>query len=217
MTLGDVRSLNTWLRQHATMGPRVRGRVGQWGNEADPSALWIEYLSQEAIPGLDWSGLILAGAGAGSRGPPAQETPPRSLSPTGRSYLPPDPSRPIFKSPDTGCILRQPESTTEGPPRPPPRRRSHTGTHGHPPHRRRGISACCFLPPPGPARGTSPSARAGSPPCYAARGPSREDGLLAHRAQVESASSTPAPSSPPWPPHPSPVTPERRGLAAHGW
>lgn len=60
MTMGEVRALNTWLRQHQDDGGQ-EAEEGVWGNDADPSAAWVEYLSQGGDPGLDWTGLVLAG------------------------------------------------------------------------------------------------------------------------------------------------------------
>ena len=99
MTVGDVRSLNTWLRQHADDGALEQGE-GQWGNEADPPPSGSSICHREAIPGSTGQGLILAGGGAPAAAEPtAQETPAALPEPHRPIHLPPDPSRPHLQIP----------------------------------------------------------------------------------------------------------------------
>jgi hypothetical protein len=61
MLAGEVRALNVWLRAHEG-DAGLDADVGEWGNAADPSGLWIDYLTQGGDPGLAWTNTTLAPA-----------------------------------------------------------------------------------------------------------------------------------------------------------
>lgn len=50
--------LDVWLEAHQGDGEKDQGE-GAWGDDADPSAMWIEWLSQGGEDGLAWTNGIL--------------------------------------------------------------------------------------------------------------------------------------------------------------
>lgn len=57
-TRGEVLDLDVWLEAHQGDGEKDQGE-GAWGDDSDPSAMWIEWLSQGGEDGLAWTNGIL--------------------------------------------------------------------------------------------------------------------------------------------------------------
>lgn len=73
-TRGEVLDLDVWLEAHQNDGDRPADE-GEWGNDADPSAAWVEWLSQGGEDGLAWTnGLLAEGADVAPEAEPADET-----------------------------------------------------------------------------------------------------------------------------------------------
>lgn len=64
MTIGQVRSLDVWLETHGAEDA-PEGEPGEWGNMSDPSAAYVEWLSQGGDEALAWTSSVLAEVNGG--------------------------------------------------------------------------------------------------------------------------------------------------------